>query len=213
MKTEAKGLTIKMKEGECKKTAFARTVMSPNTRHAITSEFFTSTTGGRDQQDTESTGNEIQRRIENVKSGDMSDIEAMLVAQTITLDAIFHEMAYRASLNMGEHLKATETYMRMALKSQAQSRCTIEALNEMKNPKSITITKQANISGQQIVNNGTMNTGSTHAENKSKESNELLSEVKHETVDNRTTTSPKRANTASKAVGTINRRKNSKGKG
>ncbi len=207
-------LEIKIKKDECKKTAFARTVMSPNTRHAITSEFFTSTTGGRDQHDTKSTDNEIQRRIENVKNGDMSDIEATLVAQTITLDAIFHEMAYRASLNMGEHLQATETYMRMALKSQAQSRCTIEALNEMKNPKSITITKQANISDQQIVNNGTMNTGSTHAGENVKESNELLlSEVKHETVDSRTKTSPKRANTASKAVETINRRKNSKGKG
>ncbi len=213
MKTEPKGLTIKMEKGECKKTAFARTVMSPNTRHAITSEFFTSTTGGRDQQDTESTDNEIQRRIENVKNGDMSDIEATLVAQTITLDAIFHEMAYRASLNMGEHLPATETYMRMALKAQAQSRCTIEALSEIKNPKSITITKQANISDQQIVNNGTMNTGSTHARENTKESNELLTEVEHEKVDSRTTTSPKRADTASKTVETINRRKNSKGKG
>lgn len=194
------------------KTAFARTVMSPNTRHAITSEFFTSTTGGRNQQDTESTDNEIQRRIKNVKNGDMSDIEATLVAQTITLDAVFHEMAYRSAINMGEHVSATETYMRMALKAQAQSRCTIEALSEMKNPKSITITKQANISEQQIVNNGTMKTGSSRAGKKPKESNELLSEIKHEKVDSRTKASPKKANTADEAVEAINRRKNGKGK-
>ena len=122
-------------------------------------------------------------RVTKVKNGNMTDIEATLVSQSITLDAIFNDLATKSFINMQHSLKVTETYMRMALKAQAQCRCTIEALNEMKNPKSVTITKQANISEQQIVNNGTMNTDSSHAENNQNESNELLEVIEHEQVD------------------------------
>jgi hypothetical protein len=38
--------------------------------------------------------------------------------------------------------------MSMALKAQSQCRCTVEAINKFKNPKSVTITKQADISDQ-----------------------------------------------------------------
>ena len=78
----------------------------------------------------------------------------------------------------------------------------IEALNEMKNPKSVTITKQANITDQQIVNNSTINTGARVGKNVN-ESNELLTKVKHEKVDTGGTTSPKRANQTVEAVGML----------
>jgi hypothetical protein len=93
-------------------------------------------------------------RIAKVNSGDLSEMEATLVAQATTLDAVFNELARRAAFNMGEHLTATETYLRLALKAQAQSRATIETLAEIKYPKSATFVKQQNNAYQQQVNNG-----------------------------------------------------------
>ena len=56
---------------------------------------------------------------------------------------------------MGTYLATTESYLRLALKAQAQSRATVEALAEMKNPHPVSFVKQANIAhGNQQVNNG-----------------------------------------------------------
>jgi hypothetical protein len=73
------------------------------------------------------------------------------------LDAIFNEMARRAALNMGQHLGPTETYMRLALKAQSQSRATLETLAEIKNPRPVYINPQQvnHTNGPQQVNNGT----------------------------------------------------------
>ena len=78
----------------------------------------------------------------------------MLVAQTIALNAVFSDMAWRAAENIGEYLPATEIYLRLAFKAQAQFRATIEALAEIKNPRPVAFVKQANIAqGPQQVNN------------------------------------------------------------
>lgn len=92
---------------------------------------------------------------EAVNRGDLSEAERMLNGQAVALNAIFVEMARRAALNMGAHLDATDRYLRLALKAQAQSRATVEALAEMKNPHAVAFVKQANIAhGPQQVNNG-----------------------------------------------------------
>lgn len=92
---------------------------------------------------------------EAVNRGDLTAAERMLSAQAVALNAVFAEMARRAALNMGEHLGATETYMRLALKAQSQSRATVETLAAIKNPP-VVFARQANINngGQQQVNNG-----------------------------------------------------------
>jgi len=88
-----------------------------------------------------------------VKANDMSDMEAMLVAQTMSLNAIYAELAQRASRNLGTNLEAAERYMRLALKTQAQSRANIEALGALKSPP-VVFAKQANFaSGHPQVNN------------------------------------------------------------
>lgn len=63
--------------------------------------------------------------------GDLTRQREMLSTQAVTLNAVFAEMARRSGCNMGEYLGATETYMRIALKAQAQCRATIEALDRM----------------------------------------------------------------------------------
>lgn len=91
---------------------------------------------------------------EAVNAGDLSAAERLLNSQAVALNAIFNEMARRAALNMGEYLPATETYMRLALKAQAQCRATVEALAEMKQPRAVAFVHQANIAaGPQQVNN------------------------------------------------------------
>ena len=55
---------------------------------------------------------------------------------------------------MGEHIEATEIYMRLALKAQSQCRSTLESLAKIKNPPQLAFVKQANIAhGPQQVNN------------------------------------------------------------
>lgn len=185
--------------------------IKPLTPNAITTNRFLDSTGGN-RFLTE--GSLIEHHVEvskRVKSGDLSDLEEMLTSQALLLNSIFCESANRAADNMTDYPKASQTYMTMALKAQSQCRCTVEALNEIKNPKSVTITKQANIADQQIVNNGKINTGA-RAEKNANKSNELLTEVKHEKVDNRRTATTKRTNKTVEAVEAINRRKDSRGK-
>ena len=92
---------------------------------------------------------------EAINRGDLSAAERMLNSQAVALNAIFGELARRAALNMGTHLGATESYMRLALKAQSQSRATVETLAAIKNPP-VVFARQANINngGQQQVNNG-----------------------------------------------------------
>lgn len=89
-----------------------------------------------------------------VRGGDLGGVENMLVAQATALNVMFGELARRSAVNMGEYLQASESYMRLALKAQAQCRATLETLATIKNPP-VVFAKQANIAaGPQQVNNG-----------------------------------------------------------
>jgi hypothetical protein len=97
----------------------------------------------------------LRTRVTKVQDGDMQPVEAILFSQAVTLETIFTNLARRAAMNAGEYLNATDTYMRLAFKAQAQCRATLEALAEIKNPRPVLIAKQANLSnGPQQVNNG-----------------------------------------------------------
>ncbi|EML7988509.1 MULTISPECIES: hypothetical protein [Stenotrophomonas] len=95
-----------------------------------------------------------QQAVERAKRGGTEQADSLLTSQAIALNAVFLEMSRRAALNMGSHLRATETYMRLALKAQSQCRTTLETLAEIKNPRAVAFVKQANIAGgHQQVNN------------------------------------------------------------
>jgi hypothetical protein len=68
---------------------------------------------------------------------------------------MFASLARRAASHIGcNMLAAMETYMRLALRAQNQSRMTLETLATIKNPP-VVFAKQANIAhGHQQVNNG-----------------------------------------------------------
>lgn len=148
----------------------------------------------------------MRGKVEKVQAGSMADMESLLVAQATSLDAIFNELARRSALNMGEYLDASERYMRLALKAQAQSRATVEALAEVKNPRAVAFVKQANIAhGPQQVNNGAQ---PTRTEETIIPSNELSGAGNELLPDTRASQAASRVNQEVEAVGAINRAKN-----
>lgn len=110
-----------------------------------------------------------------VKDDDLHRLESMLVSQATSLQSIFTDLARKAQAQT--YLKNFETYLGLALKAQAQSRATITALGELKNPRHATFVKQANIAnGPQQVNNGGMpsDVDSSRGKNQKLEQNKLL---------------------------------------
>ena len=152
----------------------------------------------------------MREKAEQVQRGDLSEAEATLTAQAVTLDAIFNALARRAALNMGEYMGACETYLRLALKAQAQCRATLETLAEVKYPKAATFVRQQNVAYQQQVNNNAANKESTtpaHAHGKNTtSSNELIKEPANATLDARGTTAAIGVNSPLETVGAVNGR-------
>lgn len=97
----------------------------------------------------------LHDRAKAIRGNKLGSVEDMLTAQAAALNAMFLELARRSGANMGEYIQAAETYMRLALKAQAQCRATLETLAAIKNPP-VVFARQANIAtGPQQVNNGT----------------------------------------------------------
>ncbi len=149
----------------------------------------------------------VNEKSKRVQRGDLSDVEATLTAQAVTLDAMFNELARRAFLNMGQHLDATDTYLRQAFRAQAQCRAALETLAEIKNPRPVAFVKQANFAqGHQQVNNGVMDNAEPHAhEEKSIQSNELSGTGHELPADTGASGSTSGVNQAVEAVEAIHR--------
>jgi hypothetical protein len=150
----------------------------------------------------------LETNIEEVKSGDMSSIEAMLISQAQALQTLFVSLGLKAANQT--QLKQYSSFMTLALKAQSQSRATLQALVELKYPKQIAFVKQANIAhGHQQVNNGTTAQNDAtlgeqpRAEKISQKPNELL-EAHHgnKKMDRRTTRSAVAKNKAMATVAT-----------
>lgn len=120
----------------------------------------------------------LESKLQRVQAGDLTSVESMLFSQATALQTIFASLARKAAAQ--EYLKQYQAFLMLALKAQAQSRATLEALIELKHPRSPpTFVKQANIShGPQQVNNGAASLTSTptgaHAEKSEFEQTKLL---------------------------------------
>jgi len=151
---------------------------------------------------------ELENQCKAVTDGNMARGESMLVAQAHTLDALFNHLAVLAAHNMPGSASSGEMIYRLAFKAQAQRRANIEALAEIKNPRSVSFVKQANIAGgNQQVNNGgnhTIRAGARTQENEIPP-NKLLTDTSYETLDARGTLTASRADSPMEAVGAVNR--------
>jgi hypothetical protein len=128
--------------------ALARLVINPAANAAVVMKQFCSPFG---EQDLSALATALSEEAVRIEAGNLTRVEGMLFHQAHALQAVFMNLARRAASNMGEHLGATESYMRLALKAQSQCRATLETLAVIKNPPTI-IARQANINngGQQL---------------------------------------------------------------
>ena len=145
----------------------------------------------------QSTMQVLDRTIQQIQLGDLSKIEEMYISQAVALEAMFASLARRAKAQ--DKLLQSEAHMRLALKAQNQSRATLQALVQLKQPSQTTFVKQANIAqGHQQVNN--------LAEKNITPQNELL-KGSYAELDTGTTPTPTGIDTELETVGKINGRK------
>ncbi len=205
-------LPIAARQGESTERAKANAALRPSINAAMAMDAFQGNLLGRD---TSLAGlvDGLRDTFKEVKGGDLSTLEAMLIGQATALQTIFTSLARRAVIQ--ERLPQYQTYLGLALKAQAQSRATISALVELKYPKQATFVKQANIAhGPQQVNNGEATRDQyaqarTHAEQTQPQRNELL-EHQHGTiitprVDTRAAQTPKPSHPALGTVESVHR--------
>ena len=119
---------------------------------------------------------ELHRQTEQLKKGDMTNVEEMLYCQAVTLQAVFAKTLQHAITN--ESVKHQNMMLTLAFKAQAQCRTTLETLANIKNPRAATFVRQANIAQNQQVNNGASESPDANARAREKtlpiEQNELL---------------------------------------
>lgn len=141
----------------------------------------------------------LERSIGEVKQGNLADVEAMLFSQAYALNVMFATLMTRA--NRQEYMPPTQALMSLAFKAQNQSRATLQALVDLKQPRQPTFVKQANISqGHQQVNN--------LAEKNQISQNKLLEGQAYD-LDSRPQGKAKGIDSEMEAVGKVHRGKNS----
>lgn len=143
----------------------------------------------------------LEGATKEIEGGNLSRIREMYLSQAVSLDCLFIKLAVMAQENTG--LKQYQALFNLALKAQAQSRTTLQALVDLERPKSVVFMKQANIAqGHQQVNNGL----SSNLRNRT-EPNELLEE-QFDGVDTRAQSATKKSHSALEAMGKIHRPQN-----
>jgi len=139
--TKGAALKIQRTEDESSGEALARVMIGPEFRHGYTVSSFASPLieGLREKPNFNDYAEQMQVAGDKAVVGDLAFASRTLTAQAITLDAMFTELARRAAANMGEYINAADRYARLALKAQANSRATLEALAKLHQPREQTV--------------------------------------------------------------------------
>ncbi len=178
--------------GDSVKEKSATIAVDPSLQAAMTAHLFTTNLG---EIDLLALVNRVQSLTEKASSGDMSHFESMLASQAIALDAIFHRLASQANQNIGHYAGATDTYLRLGLKAQVQSRSAVEAWAAIKAPRQYI--SQTNVAKTMQVNN----------------SLESLESRYGERMDDGTKTTSGRTDSTLEALGAVYRCKDGRGQG
>lgn len=157
--------------------------------------------------------NALDATIQAVQKGDLGRLEEILVTQVFATQAMFADFATRGRAQRSRD--AAGQLITLALKAQGASRATVQALVELKYPKTTVFTRQANVNngGQQQVNNGVADTRSPRSPARTREDgvnppDELLAEEHRHgstTLDTRTTRPAASGHSGLAAVERINR--------
>ena len=147
-------LTITAEAGETEQETMARVMIGPFMRHGILGQAVSLKSFGPipGEPNFDDFGNAIRAKANAAASGELTLATEMLVAQAVSLDALFVELARRSVTNFGEYPLAAERYARLAFKAQSHSRASLEALAKMHQPREQTVRHvHVNQGGQAVV--------------------------------------------------------------
>jgi hypothetical protein len=149
-------LNVDVRPDETNRQAIARKLTGPFTRHGfVTGEACARLVESFDSADKPGLTEyawAIKDRADKAATGDLEASSALLMAQALSLDGIFTEYARIALVNVSKHMDASERYMRLALKAQANSRATLEALAKLHQPREQTVRHvHVNEGGQAVI--------------------------------------------------------------
>jgi hypothetical protein len=149
-------LVMEAKDGETNREVAARKLVGPFARHGlVTAEAAARVIERMDAADKPGAaefGKAVLARAEKAKAGELEASSELLMAQAVSLDSIFTEYARIALVNIVGHMDASERYMRLALKAQANSRATLEALAKLHQPREQTVRHvHVNEGGQAVI--------------------------------------------------------------
>lgn len=152
IKKSSKNLTLKLDPdkyvGDTLFEKGASIAIDPTIKAALTTHLYTA---NMTEIDPSALVKRVQELVKEVSVGDLSHFESMLASQAIVLDSIFHRLSSQAKQNIGLYASATDTYLKLALKAQAQCRSNIESLASIKAPKQYI--NQTNVANLMQVNN------------------------------------------------------------
>lgn len=129
----------KSEPSEERKDLMARCAALPEMRNAAVARGFANAVIGDDESELKHTTMVFVEEGKKAADGDLRTVSHVLTSQALTLDAIFTRMAERAAVNMQEYPQAFDRYMQLALKAQANSRATLEALARIHQPREQTV--------------------------------------------------------------------------
>ena len=148
---DPKKLILKRRKGISEATQLAEMTLCPAVNAALVTDVYQGSVFGNNV-DVNELMNNLQASMDKSNSGDLSELENMLIGQATALQAMFVNLARRAHAQ--QYQKNFEAFLGLAFKAQAQSRATIQAVVNLKFPKQSTFVNQANIAnGPQQVNN------------------------------------------------------------
>src|SRR5699024_19238 len=188
---------LQKKETQAQAQALARTVTNPESLSAavLCLSKNIAVTNVNEMVD------ELKKQSAAVHANDLSRAESMLIAQAHTLDGLFAKLSSHALTSTD--IDKFERYLKLALRSQAQARATLQTLGELKSPKQVAFVGQANIGQQVQVNNHAQPAENKTARTRKKqtEPNKLLEEPDGERMDTRKKGATSGADTVMAAVG------------
>ncbi|MBZ4192711.1 MAG: hypothetical protein LAE24_00160 [Candidatus Contendobacter sp.] len=196
-----KDITVFCNTGEDSRPRFAESIASPEVAamRVIRAAEGEGLLGGK--IDTPCLLDRLRTQSSAVNSGDMQQVEAMLMNQATALQSLFAKLIERGmSCTVVQQL---DMNLRLALRAQSQCCRTLEALAEIKNPP-VVFAKTANIAHQQQVNNGVITAESRPPTADSPQNK--LAEARHELCqDSRSPAIDGRVGSSLETVGAVNR--------
>jgi hypothetical protein len=202
-KQEHKQLKLAKRDGMTEGAQLAEAAMRPAVNSAMVIDAYQDHVFGGGTVEITELVNTLQASMGKSNAGDLTELENMLIGQATALQTMFVSLARRAQTQQFQ--KNVEAFLGLALKAQAQSRATIQAVIDLKFPRQTTFVKQANIaSGPQQVNNGT---APSRALKNQSEQIEVLEGMTYgcTEMDVRATPAPAGGNTEVEAVAAVQR--------